>query len=89
MKGRKRGDILQVVVNLIFQATLLAPCRDQTASSRQELCITQNYIGASLKLRLQETSRETSQVGRWPAPSYLPRVNVYLPETRTCFQPDF
>jgi hypothetical protein len=34
-------------------------------------------------LRLHKASRETSQLGRLPAPSYLPRVNVYLPEIRT------
>jgi hypothetical protein len=27
-------------------------------------------------------------VSRLPAPSYLPRVNVCLPEIRTYFQPD-
>jgi hypothetical protein len=32
-----------------------------------------------LKLRLRKASRETSQVDRLPAPSHLPRVNVYLP----------
>jgi hypothetical protein len=33
--------------------------------------------------RLHEASRETSQVDRLPAQSYLPRVNVYLPEIRS------
>jgi hypothetical protein len=33
--------------------------------------------------RLHEAIRETSQVGRLPAQSYLPRVNVYLPEIRS------
>jgi hypothetical protein len=31
--------------------------------------------------------RETSQMGTLPAPTYLPRVNVYLPQITTCFQP--
>jgi hypothetical protein len=43
-----------------------------------------HFAGVSVfKLRLQETSRDTSQVGRWPPPSYLPRVNVCLPEIRS------
>jgi hypothetical protein len=42
----------------------------------------------AVKLRLHETSRETSQVGLLPAPRYLPRVNVYLAEITTCFLPD-
>jgi hypothetical protein len=33
-----------------------------------------------VKLRLHEVNRETGQVDRLSAPSYLPRVNVYLPE---------
>jgi hypothetical protein len=36
-----------------------------------------------LKLRLPQASRDTGQVGRLPAPSYLPRVNVYLPKIRS------
>jgi hypothetical protein len=36
-----------------------------------------------LKLHVHEASRETSQVGRLPAPSYLPLANVYLPEIRS------
>jgi hypothetical protein len=44
--------------------------------------------GVSVKLPLHEAcrererERERSQVGRLLAPSYLPRVNVYLPEIR-------
>jgi hypothetical protein len=34
------------------------------------------------------SSGDRTPVGRLPAPSYLSRVNVYLPEIRTCFQPD-
>jgi hypothetical protein len=33
---------------------------------------------SAVKLRLHESSRETSQVGRLSAPGYLPRVNVFL-----------
>jgi hypothetical protein len=42
----------------------------------------------AVKLRLHETSRETSQVGLLPAPRYLSRVKVYLAEIITCFPPD-
>jgi hypothetical protein len=42
-----------------------------------------------IKLRLHEACRETSQVGRLPAPSYLPRVNVYLPEIITWLASNF
>jgi len=36
-----------------------------------------------VKLRLRQANRETSHVGKLPAPSYLARVDVYLPDIRT------
>jgi hypothetical protein len=36
----------------------------------------------NINLNLHETTIESSQVGRLSAHTYLPRVNVYLPEIR-------
>jgi hypothetical protein len=38
---------------------------------------------AVIKMRLHEASIETSQMGRLPAPSNLPRVKVYRPTVHT------
>jgi hypothetical protein len=43
----------------------------------------QELHDSPLKLRLHEVSRETSQVDRLPAASYLPHVNVDVPEMRS------
>jgi hypothetical protein len=46
-------------------------------------CLLVAYPGTvNLKLRLHEASRETSEMGRLPAPICLPRVNFYPPEIR-------
>jgi hypothetical protein len=45
-------------------------------------------VGRGLKLCLLEVSKETSQAGRLPAPSYLPRVNVFLKLEHASWQVD-
>jgi hypothetical protein len=82
-----------VVKNLNYKTPHCALCSPMVhaPSPSQVLSIlfsSTPIYNSSLNLRLQEASGETCEAGMSPAPSYLPRVNVYLPEIRIFFQPD-